>query len=124
MFIAHVEAIGYGCDYTIGCNHRFVTLPENITTVEEAFEYMVGNYKPEDYGGYGYEDGKIWGNEGRIPASVYLYEVTNKTDLLPMLKQRVAEDKAKKDAAKAEAQEAVEREELKKLKEKYEGLDA
>ncbi len=121
MFVAHVQAEGEGCDYTIGCNHRFVTIPERITTVEEAFEYMLGEYDPGEYGYQGgYEECTIFGNEGQIPESVRLYEVTNVTDLRPMLKQRVAEDKAKEDAVKSEAKEDAEKAMLRRLKNKYE----
>jgi len=34
MFIAHVKECGEGCDYTIGCGHRLITLLAN--TKEEA----------------------------------------------------------------------------------------
>jgi len=52
--------------------------------------------------------GESWGNEGTIPESVRLYEVTNKTDLMPMLKQRVTEDKVKQNATDAKAKEEAE----------------
>ena len=34
MFYAHVQEMGEGCDYTIGCGHRLVKL--KATTREEA----------------------------------------------------------------------------------------
>lgn len=42
MFIVYYKGYGHGCDYTIGCNEKTFVLPESVTTVEQAVEYIKG----------------------------------------------------------------------------------
>jgi hypothetical protein len=104
MFAAFRYQSG-GCDYTIACGQDFTILPEDITTMEEAQAYVLGE---NEYGDPNmsslYEINKL-----------VIYEISNslKIDLVAMRKKD-EEEKAKLKAKKDKEDRQKRYEELKK----------
>jgi hypothetical protein len=78
-YVVHLNQ-GGGCDYTIGCGQRTITIwAENITQAHERFISMIGSFDDddvdwtEDYGG--------WRCEYWFLATVTIYEVSDEVNV-------------------------------------------
>jgi hypothetical protein len=47
FYFAHIQGRGEGCDYTIGCNQKFIPLPK-ATSLEEAETALLERYGHDD----------------------------------------------------------------------------
>lgn len=113
MFIAYVKQKGEGCDYTIACGETLWYL--RAKTREEAIEEL----KNRAIGKMGlpeceYCDG-YWSDN--TLASIMLFEVSS--EMLIPIDTWYANALEHAEAAKAEIKEEAERNELERLKEKY-----
>ena len=108
MFIAHVKECGEGCDYTIGCGHRLITL--QATTKEEAIielkNSIMGEDDDDEYGLYCYDLEKIT-----------LYEVKEVTSM-PIAEWYIDKKNAEEEEL-ANQKEQEELKELERLQKKY-----
>ena len=112
MFYAHVEEMGEGCDYTIGCGHRLVKL--KATTREEAEREVM----QDDSEGEGRYFGSHWYLFGeRTLRAVTLLDV-RETYGVDLEKHRAAYRDASALGERA-AKEAAERAEFARLKAKF-----
>jgi len=97
-----------GCDYTIGCGHRFIILPDTVTTMEQAEAY-VKSEGDDDYS-LGY-----FGVDRIDSATIVEISQSIKVDVAG----HRAELQQKQDEANRQQQEVDEKELLKKLQAKH-----
>lgn len=117
---------GQGCDYTIGCGLSLERL--SAKTKEEAIEEVID--LPDDWQEIEDEDElhDILCDTGlsdadpagfRPMSEVTLLEVASETDLLPILRAKLAEVNALKEKRAAQRQEEAERAQYEKLRKKF-----
>jgi hypothetical protein len=104
-FFAHLKGPGEGCDYTIGCNEKFVALPL-AANLEEAQAAVL-----EEYGSC------VTGAEPSV-SSVIIYECALPIEVdVKAYIRKVADEAA---AERRERENAKDRAEYEKLKRKFE----
>ena len=99
MFVAYIKGCGEGCDYTIGCNHSFVKIPESVTTFAQAEEWAIGRFE-------------YHGGEERV-ASIEIFEVS---ELRKVNLDSVIREKKRRES---ECEKEKRRKEFERLKEEF-----
>jgi thiamine phosphate synthase YjbQ (UPF0047 family) len=114
MFVVHLDGGDGGCDHTIGCNMVVIELPEKITTMAQARDYIFtdaknSSHKPGMVHYYGIDNVQ----------SVTIYEIKEKLEVdMPAYLKILAENKRAAEQAKKDE---ADRKEFERLKKKFEG---
>jgi hypothetical protein len=108
MFVVHLEGVGEGCDYTIGCNNKVVVLTDKISTLKEAVDYVSNSDSIGSLSYYGID---------RIKKAT-IYEVSAVLDIEDIVAQKLEKRRLASAKLRKEDQESYDLSEFERLKKK------